>query len=171
MTIISTATATAVTNDVRAHGKASNATIKVADLLQADGATSSALATVKKGGDKELRESIYLAILAGFPATDRKLFEVAAKDLTPKQKERRKYIQQQQGSRLAAYRRQLKAREEPQEEQENPTKSPEVKVYEGLAAVLKVLQGDNPPAGNIGKAAKSVLAALAALGMELPEEK
>lgn len=109
------------------------------DLLWADGVRSAHLATVKDGGSKDVVATLNAAIVLGFTATERHLIDSPIKSLKEHQKETRRYLQQQVGSRRNDIKKALKRREEIEaaggDTAPRSPKTPEQRLLERLAAL------------------------------------
>jgi len=110
------------------------------DLLWADGVRSTHLATVKDGGSKDVVATLNAAIVLGFTATERHLLDSPIKSLKEHQKEARRYLQQQVGSRRNDIKKALIRREGIEAAGGDATaprtpKTPEQRLLERLAAL------------------------------------
>jgi len=109
--VLSASAAAMVTAHIKSDVVSDGKKVKAVDAIQSCGITSTLLESVKNGGCKETRESVSNAIVLGFPANAQKLLATGTKGMSEKNKEVKKYWQQQIGSKIATYRHQLKLRE------------------------------------------------------------
>ena len=110
------------------------------DLLWADGVRSAHLGAVKDGGSKDIIATLNAAIVLGFTATERHLLDSPISSLKQHQKDSRRYLQQQVGSRRNDIKKALKRREEVEAAGGDDTaprtpKTPEQRLLERLAAL------------------------------------
>ena len=100
MKTISTSSRSAIVDAVKSEQSSSRKWLKVVDNLHADGITAQLIATEKKGGNPELRESVREAVVAGFTPAQQALLAKEGKSLSDAEKVEKRYTQQQVGSML-----------------------------------------------------------------------
>ena len=88
-----------------------NAKTKAVDLLYADGVTAAMLVAPEKGEPTVLFDSVKVSIVLGFTAQVQALLKKDTKGLNEKQKENKRYWQQQIGSKMKDLRNALTRRE------------------------------------------------------------
>jgi hypothetical protein len=97
---LASATRSSIIDAVSAERSSTLQWLKVVDNLQADGIKSHMIATEKKGGKVEIRESVRDAVTMGFTKTEQALLKKEAKSLDDTEKATKRYVQQQVGSML-----------------------------------------------------------------------
>lgn len=109
----SAATCTIVIDALKGDVTQSNRWKKAADALSADGVTAASLATVKKGGNEDLRTFVKAKIvMPSFTVAEQKLLETPTKGLSDEKKGKKATLQMDVGSRLSKIERHLQAAEE-----------------------------------------------------------
>ncbi len=109
----SAATCTIVIDALKGDVTQANRWKKAADALSADGVTAASLATVKKGGNEDLRTFVKAKIvMPSFTAAEQRLLETPTKGLSDEKKGKKATLQMDIGSRFSKIERHLKAAEE-----------------------------------------------------------
>ena len=111
MKTVSKQTAAVIAKAVSKQIEADKATPMVIDALQAEGVTVDMMFAPKgKDADRTFYASLESAVVAGFSATAQGLLKKETKTLNEKQKEDKRYWQQQIGSKIKDFRNALQRR-------------------------------------------------------------
>jgi hypothetical protein len=140
------------TSHVTAHAKAETKTAglmaKACDAFKADGITVPMFAAADKS-DKavEFRDALKGAIVAAFTAADRKLLDTPTKAMSDKDKDRKRYVQQQIGARINDYKRAFERRLNGPAKKGADQKRTDDRTFceERLVAIIKRLQKAEAP--------------------------
>ena len=149
---VSTASSAMVTSAVSGSEKGSKQWFKASDALHADGVRADMLTGAGKLVD--IQEPIKASIVLGFTAGERKLINGEPKAMNPEQKAERKIVQQKVGRYIALIQKYLNDLAQAEaiangeiEEEPKEDKTPAEKLKVVLESALKIVQGDEKPAG------------------------
>lgn len=149
--VVSTSTSAMIKDAVSTDQKVSKQWLKVSDALYADGVRPDMLAGKVKVSD--VADAVRAAIVLGLPVADRKLINGDVKAMSDTDKDKRKIAQQKIGPYIRNIQKYLtdlmiangEIEEEEEEKDSDKTRAEKLKVV--LETALKIVQGDDQPAG------------------------